>query len=247
VVLSKPSLARSIGLLVVGLALGLLLAFQWNAAPRSRLEDASYGRDRTSLTISRLEAEQQALKQQVSDLRASLDAAQSSKAQSAELLKDLSQELARNKMLAGLAALRGNGVELTLNDSNRRVVPSVVNPETYLVHDYDIRDVVNLLWAAGSEAISINDERIVATTSIYCVGATIMVNDTRMSPPYHIRAIGPAERQGQLLKNPLFLSDLRNRVASYGLEFKIAQMGEILIPAYEGSFGAVYASLSNSQ
>jgi len=239
--------SRSIGLLVVGLALGLLLAFQWNAAPGSRLDEASYDRDRTSLTISRLEAEQQALKQQVSDLRAHLDAAQSSKAQSVELLRDLSQELALNKTLAGLAALRGPGVELTLNDSNRRVVPSVVNPETYLVHDYDIRDVVNLLWAAGSEAISINDERIVATTSIYCVGATIMVNVTRMSPPCRIRAIGPAESQAQLLKNPLFLSDLRGRVASYGLEFKIAQMGEILVPAYGGSFGAVYASLSNSQ
>lgn len=243
----KHSPARSIGLLFVGLALGLLLAFQWNAAPGSRLGDTSYGRDRTALTISRLEAEQQALKQQVSDLRLRLDEKQRDKGPSVELLKDLSLELEWNKSLAGLVALRGPGVEITLNDSNRRVVPSVVNPELYLVHDYDIRDAVNLLWAAGSEAISVNDERIMATTSIYCVGATIMVNDTRMSPPYVIRAIGPAERQESLLKSASLLGDLKSRVSSYGLELKTAQMSEILIPAYEGGFGAVYASLSGSQ
>jgi uncharacterized protein YlxW (UPF0749 family) len=240
------SVGRSIGLLFVGVALGLLLALQWNAAPASRLEDTSYSRDRTALTIARLEAEQQALKQQVGDLRLLLDQNQRESGQSAELLRDLAQELERNKVWAGLVALHGPGVEVILNDSNRRVVPSVVNPELYLVHDYDVRDVVNLLWAAGSEAISVNSERIMATTSVYCVGATIMVNDTRMSPPYLIRAIGPADQQGALLKNPSFLSDLKSRVSSYGLELKITQVNDAVIPAYEGSYGAAYASTSDS-
>lgn len=243
---TNRSVARSIGLLFVGLAFGLLLALQWNTATTSRLEDTSYGRDRTALTISRLEIEQQALKQQVGELRALLDEKQREKGQPAELLQDLSQELERNKALAGLIALRGPGVEVILNDSTRRVVPSVVNPELYLVHDYDVRDVVNLLWAAGSEAISVNGERIVATTSIYCVGSTIMVNDTRIAPPYIIRAIGPGDYQSALLKSPAFLSDLRSRVSSYGLELKVAQLGELLIPAYEGGLGAIYANISDS-
>lgn len=244
---NKGSLARSTGLLFVGLTLGMLLALQWNAATASRLEDTSYGRDRTALTIERLEIEQQALKRQVSELRLALDESQREKGQSVEPLQGLSQELERHKALAGFVAVRGPGVEVVLNDSTRRVVPSVVNPELYLVHDYDVRDVVNLLWAAGSEAISVNNERVVATTSIYCVGATILINDTRISPPYVIRAIGPADQQGTLLKNPSFLSDLRGRVTSYGLELKVSQMTDVIVPAYEGSFGTIYANISISQ
>lgn len=241
----RKSHIPSIGLLLVGVALGMLLALQWRSAPSARLADTSYTRDRTALTIARLEAEQDALKAEVASLRQQLDERQQ-QGQAAEMLQGLAAELARQKMLAGLVALRGPGVEVTLNDSNRQVVPSAVNPELYLVHDYDLRDVVNLLWAAGTEAMSVNGERIVASTSIYCVGATIMVNDTRLSPPYVIRAIGPPEQQEALLKNPRLLADLRNRVSAYGLTFTVAQVPDVEVPAYRGGFGALYASVSVS-
>jgi len=241
----RKSQIPSIGLLLVGVVLGMLLALQWRSAPPARVADTSYARDRTALTIARLEAEQDALKAQVAELRRQLDEQQRQK-HSAEMLQGLADELARQKMLAGLVALHGPGVEVVLNDSNRQVVPSAVNPELYLVHDYDLRDVVNLLWAAGTEAMSINGERIVATTSIYCVGATIMVNDTRLSPPYIIRAIGPPEQQESLLKNPVFLTDLRNRVSTYGLTFSVAPVADLEVPAYHGGFGALYASVSVS-
>ena len=54
--------------------------------------------------------------------------------------------------------------------------------------------MLNLLWLAGAEAVSLNGERVVATTSIYCVGSTILVNDTRLSPPYEFLAIGDPAR-----------------------------------------------------
>ncbi len=237
--------ASSIGLLFVGIALGLLLALQWRSAPAARQADTSYARDRTALTIARLEAEQDALKAEVADLRRQLDERQQ-RGQTTERLQGLADELTRQKILAGLVALHGPGVEVILNDSNRQVVPSAVNPELYLIHDYDVRDVVNLLWAAGTEAMSVNGERIVASTSIYCVGATIMVNDTRLSPPYVIHAIGPPEQQEAFLKNPRFLADLRSRVSAYGLTFSVAQVAELEVPAYRGGFGALYASVSVS-
>lgn len=241
----KRSGSFSIGLLLVGVVLGMLLAFQWRSAPSARVADTSYARDRTALTIARLEAEQDALKARVAELRQQLDERQR-QTQSAEMLQGLAEELARQKVLAGLVALRGPGVEVILNDSNRQVVPSAVNPELYLIHDYDVRDVVNLLWGAGSEAISVNGERIVASTSIYCVGATVMVNDTRLSPPYVIRAIGPSDQQEALLKDSQFLADLRNRVNAYGLTFSVAQVAELEVPAYRGGFGALYASVAVS-
>lgn len=236
---------KSLALLLVGMALGLLLSLQWKAMSAPASLANAHGRDRTANAIARLEAEQDTLKKRVGELRQLLDEKQQARSQSAELLGGLTQELELQRALAGLTPLVGPGVQVTLNDSTRAVVPSKVNPELYLVHDYDLRDVVNLLWAANSEAIAINGERIVANTSIYCVGATIMVNDTRMSPPYVIQAIGPPEHQEALLRNEDLLSDLRSRVSLYGLEFKVAHSDNILLPAYGGSFGVTYASVSS--
>ncbi len=36
---------------------------------------------------------------------------------------------------------------------------------------------------AGAEAISINDQRIVATTEVRCAGPTVSVNNVRSAPP----------------------------------------------------------------
>lgn len=244
-VFTNASWIRSLALLFVGLALGLMLSLQWKAEPEARLDSTSYGRDRSVLTITRLEAEQEALKQQVAELRQRLEDRQGERAGSAELVKDLANELMRQRALAGLTPLAGPGIEVVLNDSTRPVVPSEVNPEFYLIHDYDLRDVINLLWAAGAEAIAVNGERIVATTSIYCVGATIMVNDTRMSPPYVVRAIGPVEQLETLLKNPAYLGDLRSRVSRYKLEFKVSGATQVTVTAYGGTLGAIEASVSN--
>ena len=48
----------------------------------------------------------------------------------------------------------------------------------FIIHEYELRDIVNLLWMAGSDAIAINDERLVSNSSIYCVGSTVMVGET---------------------------------------------------------------------
>jgi len=69
-------------------------------------------------------------------------------------------ELARTRMVAGLAAVEGPGVIVTLNDSKRQAGPGE-SPELFLVHDNDILQVVNELFAAGAEAVSVNGQRMV--------------------------------------------------------------------------------------
>ena len=114
-------------------------------------------------------------------------------------------------------------------------------PGMALIHAYDLRDVVNLLWMAGSEAVSINEERVVASTSIYCVGSTVMVNDTRMAPPFVIQAIGDPAAQEDLLRNPAYLPELKDRVHRYGARFDIQRATDLRIPAYQGHFAIQYA------
>lgn len=229
-------------LMAVALALGVLCALQWNSQLVRRPVSPDYEPDRDaqiSLAIQHLEAEQQELKETIGRLREQLDEYQRRAAANREMLEEISRELARQKMLAGLSAVKGPGVQVILDDG--QAAPTTADPNAYLIHDYDLRDVVNLLWMAGSEAIAINDERIVATTSIYCVGSTIMVNDTRTSPPYLIRAIGDPAAQEDLLRNPAYLKEIKRKAELYGLRFEIIQMKEMVLPAYKGGFPIRYA------
>jgi len=198
-----------------------------------------------ALAIRRLEAEQEELKESIGQIREQLNEYQRELAANTEMLKEISAELKRQKMMAGLLAVTGPGVQVTLDDSNIQSVPATADPSTYLIHEYDLRDVVNLLWMAGSEAIAVNDERIVATTSIYCVGSTIMVNDTRLSSPYLIQAVGNPVAQEDVLSNPAYLNEIKRKAALHDVQFKVDRVKMLTLPAYKGGFPIHYAQLGD--
>ena len=110
-----------------------------------------------------------------------------------------------------------------------------------------MRDVINVLWVSGVEAIAVNDERIVSNTSIYCVGATVMVNDTRLSPPYEISAIGDPARALEHLRNPGYLSDLKTRSRRLGLQVEFIRVDSMTLPAYRGSLPQRFVQPGSSQ
>lgn len=105
-------------------------------------------------------------------------------------LSNASEEIKLNNALLGLTDVTGKGIIITLKDNPNVTLESVLNPNYYIVHDNDIKMVINELKNAGAEAISVNGERIVQTTVVTCVGNVILVNDKRLSSPYEIKAIG---------------------------------------------------------
>jgi uncharacterized protein YlxW (UPF0749 family) len=168
-------------------------------------------------------------------LRQELAQRQQAAAANTDRLQALKVELDRQQLLAGLIAVRGPGVLVTLDDSGVQIPPGD-DPNAYIIHEYDLRDIVNLLWMAGSEAIAINDERLVSTSSVYCVGSTVMVNNTRLSPPYLIRAIGNPRIQQDHLRNPSYLTNLKGKQRRYGLHFEVKSLSQLSLPAYSGGF-----------
>jgi uncharacterized protein YlxW (UPF0749 family) len=131
-----------------------------------------------------------------------------------------------------LIAVQGPGVRVTLTDSTRSWAGRA---DDLLVHDFDLRDVIGILWLGGAEAISVNGERIVNSTSVYCVGSTILVNDTRLAPPYIIVAIGDPDRLEATLRNPGYLRDLKERAERLGIGLSLTQSASVTTPAYKGS------------
>lgn len=228
-------------MLLAGLTLGLLLSIAWQPPTLSGAVRADPDSGRVWLSIERLEGEQQELKAALALLRQEVAERQQEVAAETDRLYALQTELVRQRLLAGLTPAQGPGVLVILDDS-RAQIPVGVDSNLYIVHEYDLRDVVNVLWLAGSEAIAINDERLVSSSSIYCMGSTVIVNDTRLSPPYTIRAIGNPRIQQDYLRNPGYLTALKDRQRLYGLRFHVEGSAGMTLPAFSGGFSVQHAS-----
>ena len=100
----------------------------------------------------------------------------------------LSEKLRKAEILSGQCAVSGKGITVTMSDSTAQGDNIDQNP--FVVHDTDILRVINELRASGAEAISINGERILATSEILCAGPVVSVNNRRYNAPFVIAAIG---------------------------------------------------------
>lgn len=89
----------------------------------------------------------------------------------------LDKELLQSKILLGTTDVSGEGIVITLEDTDE----SSVNA-------YDLLELVNELREAGAEAISINDVRIIATTDIVDIMEKYILikPKQRISSPYTI-------------------------------------------------------------
>lgn len=144
----------------------------------------------------------------------------------------LSKELSESKLIAGMVAMEGAGVVITLDDSR---MPRDWDEDYYYIHDWYLRDIVNLLWVAGAEAISINDERIITTTEIFCGGTTIFINENLTTPPYEIRAIGDVENLTNSLRMGTIVPLLEEVKRNFAIVFEIEVKDEVIVPAYSES------------
>jgi len=154
-------------------------------------------------------------------------------------IQALNEQLQAMKVQAGLTAVMGPGVIVTLADSGyKTALPELQN--LYIVHDYDLLQVVNELKAAGAEAIAINGQRLSFNSAIRCVGNVIQVNGVPIASPYKIEAIGNPDVLMSGLKIPGGIVDL---LTNSGLKVEVKKAEQIVLPPYSGagSSGLHYA------
>ncbi len=144
-------------------------------------------------------------------------------------LEEKEAKIKEGNKLTGMTDVTGPGVTITLSDG-KGITSSTLNPSTLLVHDIDVLSVVNELINAGAEAISINDQRWVATTAISCRGNTIDINGERIGAPFVIKAIGLPEYLSGLERPGGYLYILREN----NVGVKLEKSNSITIPKYTG-------------
>lgn len=211
---------------VVFMVLGFMLSVQYKVTVQQR----SIRMDRVEDLSERLKAmenENKILLQEINELRK----------KGADKVAD--HGLERERLLAGTTEVEGVGIEIVLDDSTISKKANE-NPNLYIIHDEDLLRVLNELRAAGAEAISLNDQRIVAMSEVRCAGPTVSVNNVRSAPPYVIKAIGAPKTLISALR-------LRGGVVEtfefWGIQVKIKAAEKVHIPALKAPRNFEYAKI----
>ncbi len=213
--------------------IGFVGAAQWNSSI-ARQAFTSSAQQVLAAQVVELEQEQRDLRQQIGEAEAEVQGFQDESTTSSAILSELNRNLATARLAAGLTKVTGPGAIIEIADSNR-VVPPGENPAGYIVLVDDLRDIVAALWASGAEAIAINGERLVANSSIYGVGASILVNTAFLSPPFRIEAIGADGLVDRVLDSSEFKGRVGHRIDIFGLEFATQASPQLVLPAFVGN------------
>lgn len=176
------------------------------------------------------------LAQQVATLRAEVD----DLADRAAEEPDLSGRLDQASWNAGGEPVRGPGFTVTLTDAPSSVQVVGIDEDLLVVHQQDIQAVANVFWAAGAEAMTIQGQRVVATTGIKCVGNSVVLHGTPYAPPYVISAIGDPDKLSDALANSPYLRIYRQHAEAYSLGYQQKRESAMVFPAYTGSADLQY-------
>lgn len=182
--------------------------------------------------ILKLEIERDALKKKLLELQEELELSPEELA----TIEDL-------KMKAGLTALEGTGVIVRMDDSKANLNIGD-NPNLSVIHDEDLLRIVNELRAAGAEAISINGQRLIATSEIRCAGPTLSVNNVRSAPPYEIIAIGDINTLENSIK---MRGGVEDALKVWGIQIEVHKVENVYIPPYSGNFRHTFAKVAEEK
>ena len=142
------------------------------------------------------------------------------------------QQIERYKVLMGQTEMTGPGIVLTLSDSKMSTQVRPEDVEQFILHDYDIQRVVNELRVAGAEVISINGQRVVERTAIRCVGPVAHVNNSPVTSPFVITAIGDPE---VLYGGLMIANGIVDWLRSLTFPVTVEKRAHLRVPAYSGS------------
>ncbi|AXH95267.1 DUF881 domain-containing protein [Ornithinimicrobium avium] len=135
---------------------------------------------------------------------------------------------------AGARAVSGPGVVIVLEDasSGGEGAPGLDGPGER-VNARDVQLVVNGLWSAGAEAVSVNGHRLTSTSAIRFAGEAIIVDFRSLAPPYEIRAIGDPERLAAETSSGVtgaYLDQLRGQL---GIASRVSVQEDVTIASAE--------------
>ena len=173
-------ITRNIALMVVCIILGVMLALQYKSVNynQSMASFENMRLDELKNELITMQNQKNSLQERLAELEDENQTYAKVKAGDSEASQQIQNSLKKARIFAGLETVKGEGIIVTLD-----------NYASIMVMDYDILNIVNELRASGAQAISVNDERIVAMTEIREAGPYVMINGRQFKAPFTIKAI----------------------------------------------------------
>lgn len=152
--------------------------------------------------------------------------------------KEILDDLEFRKIKSGYSDIEGPGIEIKMYDNQEsEIIGYSINDD--IIHDVDILNILNDLKVAGAEAISINGERILASSEIKCGGPIIKVNNKSLATPFIINAVGDSRSlMASVVASGTYGDTLKN---VYSIGFEPEEKENIVIPAYNKEIDFIYA------
>lgn len=146
-----------------------------------------------------------------------------------ELKRSLQNELKELKILSGEYDIKGEGIVIMIDDSQNE---DYKNTNLGIIHDIDIMIILNELKAAGVDAISINDVRVMGDSEIKCMGPTVKVDGHSKATPFIIKAVGNMEMIYNIMSDKNSYINLLE--TTYYMDVKVEKNKNIIIPKRDG-------------
>ena len=213
---------------------GLLVAVTYDQAVT---ESEGRHQIRTALVhdIQRASGVSDDLATQLAELRSKVGATREKLLTASTVGQVALDRLARAEQAAAAVPVTGPGLVVTLanaeSSADQDPVGDTSDEAGGQVRDGDLQLVVNALWAAGAEAVSINGQRLGPTSAIRFAGEAVLVDFRPVTNPYEISAIGdPDTLSSRFLAIPE-VSALASVAVTFDMRFDFAQEDDLSLPA----------------
>ena len=144
------------------------------------------------LELSSWNAKYNELNEKYADIVSKIDEYQNEMESDEKTAILLQTELEQLNEALGKTDVSGEGIVIQLIDNEGAMLSEDV--PVARIDEQDLLIIINELFGAGAEAVSINGHRIISMSSIFTISADIIkVNEKKISSPYVINAIGIPE------------------------------------------------------
>lgn len=211
---------RSLSFILVCIFLGILVSLQFKNV--NNAENLQLSNNKRLNEVQEELITQQRINRDLADRFAKLNdflkAVENQTVEADDTLKRIMDDKKNAETFAGLTEVGGSGV-----------IISLLSGTASIIRDSDIRSVVNELRAAGAQAISVNEERMVAMSEIREAGNYIVINGKQFpaNSQFIIKAIARAD---DLERAITMVSGVGDKLQLYNVVFNISKSDKITIP-----------------
>jgi len=210
-----------VGVVVV---LGLMLSA---SALQAQGSEPAEARERSAL-VDQIEERRTSISRSTSTLQGLQDeiaALQGDASSAGARGESLLDTVERSRILTGSGPVEGPGVRIVVDDAD-----DAATVEGGTVLDRDLQVLVNGLWQAEAEALSINGQRLGPTSAIRVAGRAITVNYRPLTPPYVISAIGDPDTLEARFSETAAGQSWFQLESNYGIRFDMEYVADLSLP-----------------